>query len=80
MSKLDDAVSEGETGWDFVCPGFDGDPCGPWASRGWPTKKTATERGREHFASHTDKVPTSSLDDFREKHGVQLNDDGSVTA
>jgi hypothetical protein len=85
MSVLDDAVTKGDDGgWDFRCPGIQGSLCGepggdPFASTGWPTKVAATERGREHFAEHKGEGVTSSLDEFRTKHGLVVNDDGSVS-
>jgi hypothetical protein len=85
MSKLDDAVTEGEGGWDFACPVTDGS-CGDpaagtsFTSTGWPTKKTATARGQEHFDEHLGNGVTSSLEDFRAKHGLTVDATGVVTA
>lgn len=78
MSAPEDAVTQDEAGWTFTCPGFAGDPCNNWSSSQWPNRDLAVERGREHFASHTDLIPTSSLDEFRDKHGVSVNEQGQA--
>ena len=75
---LDTAVSKNGAGsWDFHCPGVQGSVCGadgvPFASTGWPTKATATARGREHFADHRGE-PMSTLEDFRAKHGLGVDE------
>jgi hypothetical protein len=80
-NALDQAVTRGEDDrWDFQCPGIQGSPCGdkgvPFRSTGWPTRVTATERGREHFAEHKGEGVTSSLEEFRAKHGLGVNTDG----
>lgn len=77
------AKNDGDT-WDFVCPGVQGSACGdpaaghPFASTGWPTKATAIERGREHFDDHLGVAPMSTLEDFRAKHGLGVDDDGNA--
>lgn len=84
MAKiLDDAVSSPDGGntYDFRCPGIAGSPCGepggtPFTSTGWPTKKVATARGQEHFDEHKGLAVTSSLEDFRAKHGLTAHPDG----
>lgn len=82
MTVLDKAVSKGDDGWDFACPGVQGSPCGDpatgvsFTSTGWPTKASATERGREHFAEHKGEGVTSSLEEFRAKHGLGVTDEG----
>jgi hypothetical protein len=42
---------------DYVCPE---EGCG-WTSRGWDTKKAATERGKEHKAEHETGDPMPEL-------------------
>lgn len=85
MAVIDKAVSKSDTGWEFSCPGVQGSPCGepggaPFASTGWPTKASATERGREHFAEHRGEGVASSLEEFRAKHGLGVNDDGKAVS
>lgn len=81
---LEDAVTEGDGGWDFHCPVTDGS-CGTegasFSSTGWPTKKAALARGQEHFDDHKGVAPMSTLEDFREAQGLFTvqNDDGTVT-
>lgn len=65
--------------WGLVCPRTDGS-CAPFTSTGWPTKATALARLAEHEAEHTDQTPMSSLDDFRDKHGLTVNDQGKAVA
>lgn len=79
MPALEDAVAPGKYGWDAVCPRTDGS-CGPdpFTSRGWPTKETALARLAEHEYEHTEQVLMSSLDDFRAKHGLAVNDQGQA--
>lgn len=79
MPKLEDAVIRRDDGWAFQCPRTDG-TCAPFTSTGWPTKASAVARLTEHEAEHTDRTPMSDLHDFREKHGLTLNADGSVSA
>jgi hypothetical protein len=81
---LDAAVTESEGGWDFQCPGVQGDGCHsaegvPFSSTGWPTKKAALARGAQHFAAHKDKTPMQELDAFRREQGLVVNDDGTVS-
>ena len=87
MSKiLDKAVSSPDGGktWDFQCPGIENSRCGnpetgqPFVSTGWPTKKVALARGAEHFDDHKGIAPTSSLEDFRAKHGLGVTSDGKA--
>jgi hypothetical protein len=84
MSKLlDNAVAKNDDGtWDFTCPGFADSRCGgdgvPFASTGWPTKTTATARGREHFDDHLGVAPMSTLEDFRAEHGLGVDTDGNA--
>jgi hypothetical protein len=86
MSKLlDRAVAKNAGGgWDFTCPGIKGSLCGdrdtgvPFTSTGWPTKATALARGREHFDDHLGKAPMPSLEDFRARHGLTVDDDGNA--
>lgn len=70
--------------WTFQCPGVTGSLCGgdgvPFSSTGWPTKKTATERGREHFAEHKGEGAMSTLEDFRAKHGLGVDSNGSAVS
>lgn len=40
---------------DYECPDCD------FVSRGWPTKKAATERGQQHQAEHETGVPMPEL-------------------
>lgn len=93
MTAIADAVVEREDGWGFQCPrGGDGS-CAPFVSTGWPTKKSATARLAEHLAEHDEGDAAisegrdvdrsklmSSLEDFRAKHGLTVNADGSVSA
>lgn len=83
MSKiLDQAVTEGPDGYTFRCPGVRDSICGdlatgtPFTSSGWPTKKSATARGAEHFREHKTGEPTSTLEDFRAEHGLAPSADG----
>lgn len=81
---LENAVSEGDNGWDFHCPvndGTCGDENASFSSTGWPTKKAATARGQEHFNDHKGIAPMTPLDEFRESQGLVAvqNDDGTVT-
>lgn len=84
MTILSSSVSQAEDGtWTFQCPGVQGDPChGPdgvaFRSSEWPTKKSATARGAQHFASHKDQTPMQELHDFRVENGLVVADDGSV--
>jgi hypothetical protein len=91
MSALDKAVAkskraDGTDGWDFQCPGIQGSPCGdpaagvPFRSTGWPTKATATARGAEHFAEHKGEGVTSSLEEFRAKHELGVDDNGHAVS
>lgn len=79
---LEQAVTKGDTGWDFACPGVQGSACGadgvPFTSTGWPTKASAIERGREHFDDHLGIAPMSTLEDFRAKHGLGVDTDGNA--
>jgi hypothetical protein len=52
MSALDQAVTKDGDTWTFQCPGVAGNPCGPFRSSEWPTKKSATARGQQHFDEH----------------------------
>jgi hypothetical protein len=83
VSALDKAVTKQEDGtWDFQCPGVRGSRCGdaePFKSTGWPTKATATERGREHFADHRGH-PMSTLEEFRAKHKLGVDADGKAVS
>lgn len=74
---LEQSVTQSDDGWDFVCPGVEGSPCGPFTSTGWPTKATALARGREHFDDHRG-VAQSSLEDFRAKHGLGVDKNGKA--
>ena len=81
---LDRAVTEGEGGWDFHCPVNDG-TCGEpgdasFSSTGWPTRKTATARGQQHFDDHRGIAPMASLEDFRTEHNLQVDASGVVSA
>lgn len=40
---------------DYECP-----TC-PFVSQGWPTKKAATERGKQHQAEHETGIPMPEL-------------------
>jgi hypothetical protein len=88
MSLLDKCVTKADDGtWTFQCPGVKGDRCAPidgdapgWRSSGWPTKKLALARGREHFDEHRGLGAASSLEEFRAKHGLVVDDQtGAVT-
>lgn len=80
---LEDSVSSPDSGatWDFQCPGIAFSRCGaddgpPFSSVGWPTKKVALARSQEHFDDHKGIAPTSTLEDFRAKHGLGVDTDG----
>ncbi len=81
---LDASVStadDGET-WDFACPVTTG--CGDvggagFTSTGWPTKKAATARGRQHFDEHKGRGPAQTLEDFRRDQGLTVDAEGVVT-
>lgn len=86
MKILDDSVNPGEGDtWDFQCPGITGSKCGDpaagafFASTGWPTKKVALARGRQHFDEHKGLGVAQSLEDFRRDHNLVVNDDGTVS-
>jgi hypothetical protein len=49
------AVTEEDGGWSFACPSC------PFTSTGWPTKKEAEGRGREHRDEHESGEPMSAL-------------------
>jgi hypothetical protein len=81
MSVIDDSVHEAEDGtFGFFCPGVKGSGCGdavtrvPFSSTGWPTAEIAAARGQEHFDEHLGKSVTSSLEEFRAKHGLVVDD------
>lgn len=82
MTLLDKAVTkDGET-WGFQCPGVKGDRCGedvPFASTGWPTKKSAAARGAQHFAEHKGDGVMQEIGEFRKDQGLVVADDGSVS-
>lgn len=73
---------DGET-WDFQCPSVAGSPCGgeggPFSSTGWPTRKVAEARGRQHFDEHKGLGVSQSLEEFRADQGLVVADDGSVS-
>ena len=83
MAALDKAVTADGDTWSFACPGVKGSGCGdngmPFTSSGWPTKKAATARGRQHFDEHKGLGVSQSLDEFRKDQGLVVNDDGSVS-
>lgn len=59
---------------DFTCP-----DCG-FTSTGWPTKKAADARGKQHANEHETGELMDDLHTFREDQGLIVNVDGSVTA
>jgi hypothetical protein len=87
-----DSVTQGDTGWDFVCP--HPSPCGdpntgaPFMSTGWPTKKIATIRGQQHLDEHAEgdaakaegrDVDQSKLADLLDEFRAKhLNPDGTA--
>jgi hypothetical protein len=87
VSKLlDKAVFQEEDGtWTLQCPVTDGS-CGtrpepgeeptPFRSPGWPSKKVARARLDEHVDDHKGIRPMSTLEEFREKHGLTSSADG----
>lgn len=81
MTILSDSLSQEEDGtWTFQCPGVAGDRCGdevPFRSSGWPTKKSASARGQQHFGAHKGD-PMQELHDFRVEQGLVVDDDGVV--
>lgn len=87
MSLLDkSATKAADDTWTFTCPGVKDSRCGDpvtgqtFTSSGWPTKKTALARGQEHFDEHLGKAVTSSLEEFRAKHGLVVDETtGAVT-
>lgn len=87
MPLIDDSVHQLEDGtFGFYCPGVQGSVCGdiatavPFSSVGWPTAEIAAARGREHFDEHLGRSVTSSLEDFRAKHGLVVDEaTGAVT-
>lgn len=80
MTLLDDAVSkQKDDTWTFQCPGVSGDPCGPFVSSAWPTKKAATARGAQHFAEHKGEGVAQEMGEFIKDQGLVVNDDGSVS-
>lgn len=90
MAKADNLLGKSVTkntdgGYDFTCPVNDGScgskatddkPAGSFTSTGWPTRDAAEARAQEHFDDHKGIEPMSSLDDFRDKHGLSPSGDG----
>lgn len=74
-AATDHVTRNDDQGWDFTCPVFTNATCG-FQSVGWPTKEIAVDRAREHFGEHKGEGVTSSLDEFRAKHG--LTDKGTL--
>lgn len=88
MSLLDKSVTKADDDtWTFTCPGVKDSVCGDkdnpevnFTSSGWPLKKHAIARGREHFDEHLGKGVTSSLEEFRTKHGLVVDEEtGAVS-
>lgn len=83
LKKSVSADADADT-FGFQCPGFSDSRCGdpmtgqPFASTGWPDKKLATERGREHLTEHKTGEAMPSLDEFRQERGLAVQPDGSV--
>lgn len=71
-----DVAKADDGSWTYQCPGVPGDPCGPFTSAGWPTRKVAEARGEQHARAHSHLEPTPSLDDFRAEHGLVAHEDG----
>lgn len=83
---LEKSVTRDEDGsWAFQCPNPTDHPCGEpggpgFRSSGWPTRKVAEARGAEHFAEHRGEAVTSTLEEFRAKHGLVVDDNtGAVS-
>jgi hypothetical protein len=68
--------------WDFQCPGVTGSSCGdesgPFRSTGWPMKKSALARGRQHLDEHAGRGVSQTLEDFRRDQGLTVEIDGTV--
>jgi hypothetical protein len=84
-NPLTRSVTRADDGtWGFQCPGVAGSTCGnpgaPFSSTGWPEKKHATARGRQHFDEHLGHGVTQSLEEFRAAHGLGVDRDGSVVS
>lgn len=85
--RAEDCVQPLEDGtFGFYCPGVKGSKCGdpasgvPFSSAAWPTAELAAARGQEHFDEHLGKGVTSSLEEFRAKHGLVVDDEtGAVS-
>jgi hypothetical protein len=85
MTILDQSVSSPDEGatWDFVCPVYIG--CGDptpggigFTSKGWPTKKVALARGRQHFDEHKGLGVSPPLHRFRIDQGLTVDTAGVV--
>lgn len=84
MTLLSNSVTQTDDGtWTFQCPGVQGSLCGDpatgtyFSSSRWPTKKSATARGKQHFEDHKG-TPMQDLDDFYADQGLVVGDDGMV--
>lgn len=89
MSKLlEQSVRQADDGtFDFRCPVTDGS-CGgvddkgtavPFTSTGWPSRKVALARARQHVDDHKGIAPMPSLADFHAEHGLTTSPEGVVT-
>lgn len=85
-SKLEKAVTREEDGtYTFACPaslgcGVDArDPGAPgFRSDGWPTKKSAVERGAQHFNEHVSGEAAPPLHEFLAAQGLAVVDGKAV--
>lgn len=80
--RVEEAVTQSkDKTWSFECPVNDG-TCGAngvsFITTDWPTKAVALARAEEHVADHKGKAPMSTLEEFREKHGLSVNADGKA--
>lgn len=70
------SVEQTDSGlWDYQCdapPGLCGADGVPFRSVGWPSKKTATERGAQHDAEHAGRTLMQTLDDFIAERGITV--------
>ncbi len=73
-------VVEQEDGWLGQCagPGCSGPDGRPFFTSGWPERKHATDRIREHRDEHELGRPMTPLDEFRSARGVGVNDQGKA--
>ena len=53
--------------------------CG-FVTSGWPTKKAATERIKQHRGEHRGEGEMEDLAEFRARHGIGVNENGRAVS